>query len=126
MKIIKNVLTVIAVGLFVIGCGGLEDIGGGGGGGGGGGTGLSYLRVANSSSSTSSICNVYSNPSSSTTWGPDRLSGTIAPGYYRQFSTSNCNKNYDLKVVFCDGYSDTYNGYYRACGATRTITFRNW
>ena len=92
----------------------------------GGGTGASILEVANASTSTSSICNVYSNPSSSSSWGSDRLSGTISPGTYASFSTSNCNIDYDLKVVFCDGYTDEVDNYYRACGATRRLTFRNY
>lgn len=121
MKVIKNTLIATTAALFVIGCGGgggiIDDIP----------DGDSYLRVQNSIDSYNDICNVYSNPSTSPDWGPDRLSGTIAPGYYREFSTSNCNINYDLKVVYCgSGYTDYYNNYYRACGATRTITFRDW
>ena len=110
--------------ILLSGCGGVG--GDGGGGGDGDGTGASILEVANASTSTSDICNVYSNPSSSDSWGSNRLSGTIPPGTYASFSTSNCNINYDLKVVFCDGYADEVDGYYRACGATRRLTFRNY
>lgn len=127
MKTIKNTFIATALTLLLVGCGG-------GGGddwwdddpGDGGGYGTSYLQVGNSASSDSNICNVYSNPSSSSTWGPDRLSGTISPGFYREFSTDNCNILYDLKVVFCDGYEDAVYSYYRGCGDTVSYTFRNW
>jgi len=120
MKFFKEYIIASSLALVMAGCGG------------GGltdtidpGDGVSYLRVGNSSDSTSKICNVYSNPSSSGDWGSDRLSGTISSGYYKEFSTTNCNIDYDLKVVFCDGYTDQ-NSYYRPCGTTTTKTFRNW
>jgi len=119
MKTVKYIFVAMAASLILIGCGGGGGIDVGIG-------GSSTLEVVNSSTSTSDICNVYSEPASSSTWGTDDLSGTIAPGYYQDFTSDLCDENWDLKIVFCDGYTDYVMGYYRACGATRAFTFQNW
>lgn len=123
MKSIKSIFIAGVFLLLMVGCGGgssdHDD-------GGGSDDAISYLEVINSEISDSDICEVYSSLSSSDEWGADRLSGTIAPDDYRTFSTYNCDRLYDLRVVFCDGYEDEVFEYYRECGTTRSFEFVNW
>ena len=127
MKIIKNILIIALSFIFFVSCGeeGEYHTGGGDFGNYDDETGgRSVLRIINSSGSTASICNVYSSDSSSN-WGSDRLTGTISPGSSRDFSTNNCDRNYDLLVVFCDGWRAEKN-YYRRCGTVYEFIARNW
>ncbi len=128
MKNVIKSLVVLAASLLITACGGG---GSGTGTGGNGGTYVpadkSYLKVINSSQSDSDICAIYSNPSSSNNWGSDRLGdATLPPGYGKVFHTSNCNRYYDLKVVFCDNYVDQVLDYYRECGKMHEFVFRNY
>ena len=125
----KKSIFVIAVALVLIGCGG----GGGGSSSSGSGSSTyvpsdkSYLKVINSSQSDSDICAIYSNTSDANNWGPDRLgSTTLPPGYAKLYQSSNCNRYYDLKVVFCDNYVDKVLNYYRECGKLHEFVFRNY
>jgi hypothetical protein len=98
----------------------------GGGGAAGVGGGISYLKVINAAGSSQDIWALYSTPSSSSSWGPDRLGSTvITPGSSRTFNTTNCDINYDLKIVWRDGTAETKMGYYRGCGTTSTFVFTN-
>jgi hypothetical protein len=115
--LITGIFTVLSA-LVLSGCG-IE-------GGGGGGGGISYLKIINAAGSTQEIWAVYSQPSSSSDWGSDRLgSSVIKPGYFHTFNTTNCDINYDLKIVWQDGTAETQMNYYRECGKTVTFAFSN-
>jgi len=129
MRMIKYLCIVALTSLFLVSCG--EDGSYNAGGGSYGNDNYyndgesSILRVINSNASTDSICNLYSVPSSSGSWGSDKLHGTLPPGYHKDLVTHNCNRYYDVKVVFCDGWA-AETSYYRECGHMHEVVARNW
>jgi len=120
MKVIKNIFLVAAFLALLVGCGSS------GGSSDDGYAGDATLEVVNSEESDSDICSIYSTLTTADTWGEDILSGTLAPGYYSTFYTENCDRYYDLKVVFCDGGEIEVDNIFLGCGDTETHTFRNW
>lgn len=61
----------------------------------------------NNNSSTRTILGVYISPTTSTTWGPNQISSSIAPGGSIHFYDI-IPANYDIKIVWNSGTDSTY------------------
>jgi len=86
----------------------------------------SAISLLNHDTSITAICDVYSVPSTSGTWG-DPLTGTpIVAGGEVAWGSDACDQNWDLKVVDCIGNESIVYAYYRECDTTTYFTFRSW
>ena len=109
-KLIKNTLAIMLF-IFLVSCGGSgngasED------------SGLNKLTVSNQNQY--SIFNVYISPSNTDSWGNDWLCSDciITQGEEKIFTINDCDKSYDIRIVYSDdSFSNNYNNYF-ACGAT--------
>jgi hypothetical protein len=61
----------------------------------------------NNNSSTRTILGVYISPTTSTTWGPNQISSSIAPGGSTHFYDV-IPQNYDIKIIWNSGSDSTY------------------
>ncbi len=133
MKTYAKTILTLAIIALMNGCGDTDSTNSGcsngictDGNGGSTDSGLSTLKIKNMDISTSDICQIFSTPNSSGSWGLNVLENRIPPGYYVELSTSSCNTYWDLKIVYCDGYepAPSYD-YYRPCGTTVSYDFSN-
>ncbi len=63
-------------------------------------TSAATLVIENQPGSGADIVDVYISPSSNDYWGPDLLTGEIAPGAEQDFTIADCDKETDFKLVF--------------------------
>jgi hypothetical protein len=83
---------------------------------------LSSLKICNDSASTFNIVDVRSNPTTSTSDGPNRISKEIPPGKCAELHTDNCDQDYIIDITYSDG-AYWRNTYFRECGYEHIFNF---
>ena len=82
-----------------------------------------YSRISNSKHSIRSIKAFYFKETGATSWGKNLWNGRLQPNYYIGFTHYNCNKNYDLKVVYTDNKILSRKKVYLECDARQNYRF---
>jgi len=82
-----------------------------------------YSRVHNSKYSIRSIKAFYFKETGTTSWGKNLWDGRLQPNYYIDFTHYDCNKNYDLKVVYTDNKALSRKKVYLECNVRYNYWF---